>query len=403
MGSVLRALLLTLPSLLRSNAALRAEILALRHQVTVLQRQLGGRRVRLERADRILWVWLLRLWSDWRSPLVIVQPETVLRWHRQGFRLYWRWKSRPRRPGRPRISQEIQELIRKMADANPTWGAPRIHGELLTLGIRVSESTVSKYLPRRRKPPSQGWRTFLANHLHEAIAVDFAVVPTVTFQILFVFVVLSLERRKVLHLNVTTHPSAQWTAQQVVEACAWNQTPSYLIRDRDGIYGDTFRRRVCFPRHRRDPDRATLPLAERLRRALHRLLAPGVLGSRARPERAAMPPDPLGLRPVLQPLTHPSGAREGRARASRGPRPGARGGRRASPRSAASTIATSGGPLDQGRMTFREGQVVEKNVRLTVEDIRERSPILREMEAAGQIKIAGALYDMKTGAIQLLD
>jgi transposase InsO family protein len=132
-----------------------------------------------------------------------------------------------------------------MADANPTWGAPRIHGELLKLGIAVSQSTVSKYLLRRRKPPSQGWRTFLANHLHEAIAVDFAVVPTVTFQILFVFVVLSLERRRLLHLNVTAHPTAAWTAQQVVEACAWNQTPSYLIRDRDGIYGDAFRRRVA--------------------------------------------------------------------------------------------------------------------------------------------------------------
>jgi transposase InsO family protein len=133
-----------------------------------------------------------------------------------------------------------------MARANPTWGAPRIHGELLMFGIRVSESTVSTYLPHRRKPPSQGWRTFLANHLHRAIAVDFAVVPTVGFQILFVFVVLSLERRKALHLNVTTHPSAQWTAQQIVEACAWKQTPSYLIRDRDGIYGDTFRRRVAY-------------------------------------------------------------------------------------------------------------------------------------------------------------
>lgn len=243
MGSVIRALLLTLPSLLRSDTALRAEILALRHKVTVLQRQLGGRRVRLERTDWILWVWLLRLWGDWRNSLLIVQPETVLRWHRQGFRLHWRWKSCPRGPRRPRTSREIQELIRKMARGNPTWGAPRIRGELLMLGIRVSESTVSTYPPRRRKPPSQSWRTFLANHLQEAIAVDFAVVPTVAFQILFVFVVLSLERRKVLHLNVTSHPSAQWTAQQIVEACAWKQAPSYLIRD--GIYGDTCRRRVA--------------------------------------------------------------------------------------------------------------------------------------------------------------
>jgi transposase InsO family protein len=132
-----------------------------------------------------------------------------------------------------------------MADANPIWGAPRIHGELLKLGIRVAESTVSKYLPRCRKPPSRGWRTFLANHLHEAIAVDFAVVPTVSFRILFVVVVLSLERRRMLHLNVTAHPTAGWTSQQVVEACGWNQTPSYLIRDRDTIYGDAFRCRIA--------------------------------------------------------------------------------------------------------------------------------------------------------------
>lgn len=245
MGSALRALLLTLPSFLQRNAALRAEILALRHQLTVLQRQLGGRRVRFERADRILWVWLLRLWRDWRHALVIVRPETVLRWHRRGFRLCWRWKSRPRQPGRPKVPGEIWALIRKMADANPTWGAPRIHGELLKLGIQVSQSTVSRYLPRRRQPPSQGWRTLLANHLGEAIAVDFAVVSTATFQILFVFVLLSLERRRVLHFNVTVHPTAAWTAQQVVEACGWNQTPSYLIRDRDGIYGESFRRRVA--------------------------------------------------------------------------------------------------------------------------------------------------------------
>jgi hypothetical protein len=140
--------------------------------VTVLQRQLGGRRVRLERADRILWVWLLRLWGDWRHALVIVRPETVLRWHRRGFRLYWRWKSRPRRPGRPKVSREIRALVRKMADANPTWGAPRIHGELLKLGIAVSQSTVSKYLLRRRRPPSQGWRTLPVRGVSTSAYVD---------------------------------------------------------------------------------------------------------------------------------------------------------------------------------------------------------------------------------------
>ena len=192
----------------------------------------------------LLWVWLSRLWTGWRQALVLVQPETVIRWHRQGFRLYWRWKSRQRRPGRPRISREIQGLIRTMHEANPTWGAPRIHGELLKLGFTLAQSTVSKYLPRHRQPPSQGWQAFLRNHLRETIAIDFAVVPTVTFRLLFVFVVLGLERRKLLHVNVTAHPTAQWTAQQMVEALPW-ETARYVIRDRDRIYGVDFRRRVA--------------------------------------------------------------------------------------------------------------------------------------------------------------
>jgi transposase InsO family protein len=147
-------------------------------------------------------------------------------------------------PGRPRIPRELVDLIRAMHQANPTWGAPRIHGELRKLGIAVAESTVSKYLPRRRRPPSQGWRTFLRTHLHELVAIDFAVVPTVLGQVLFVFVVLSLGRRRVLHVNVTAHPTASWTAQQMVEAFPWTPTARYVIRDRDGIYGDRFRRRM---------------------------------------------------------------------------------------------------------------------------------------------------------------
>jgi transposase InsO family protein len=245
MGTALRALLLTLPSLFRSSAALRTEVLVLRHQVVVLQRQLAGRRVVLHPGDRLFWVWLARLWRGWRDALLIVQPETVIRWHRQGFRLYWRWKSRPRRRGRPRISREIRELIQTMHEAKPTWGAPRIHGELLKLGLVVSESTVSTYLPRSRKPPSQSWRTFLRNHLRDTVAVDFAVVPTVTFQLLFLFVVLNLERRKVLYLHVTAHPTAEWTGQPIVEAFPWDCPVKYLIRDRDAVYGEAFRRRVA--------------------------------------------------------------------------------------------------------------------------------------------------------------
>jgi transposase InsO family protein len=175
---------------------------------------------------------------------MLVKPETVIAWHRRGFRWYWRWKSRRRAAGRPPLARDVVTLIETMHKANPTWGAPRIHGGLLKLGIEVAQSTVSKYLPRSQRPPSQGWRTFLQNHLGEMIAVDFAVVPTVTGQLLYVFIVLSLARRRVLHVNVTDHPTAAWTAQQMVEALPWEPTKRYVIRDRDRIYGEVFQRRV---------------------------------------------------------------------------------------------------------------------------------------------------------------
>ena len=241
----LLALLGALRGLLWRRAELHAEVIALRHQLLVVHRQCTGRRVRFRTSDRILWAWLSRCWPRWRQALVVVRPETVIRWHREGFRLYWRWRSRSRRPGRPAIDVEIRDLILEMHRANPTWGAPRIHGELLKLGFTLAQSTVSKYLPRHRKPPSQSWRTFLQNHLREAIAVDFAVVPTATFRLLYVFVVLSLERRRLLHVHVTAHPTAAWTAQQMVEALPNETNPRYLIRDRDGIYGAEFRRRVA--------------------------------------------------------------------------------------------------------------------------------------------------------------
>ena len=154
----------------------------------------------------MFWVGLARLWGDWREALHVVQPETVVRWHRQGFRYYWRWKSRGR--GRPKIDTEIRELIRRMCLANPLWGAPRIQGELLKLGIDVSEATVSKYMLRRCGPPSQTWRTFLNNHTKELIALDFFTVPTATLRVHFVLVVPSHERRKILHFNATAHPTA---------------------------------------------------------------------------------------------------------------------------------------------------------------------------------------------------
>ena len=183
------------------------------------------------------------LWSDWQHALLLVKPETVIGWHRKGFRLYWTWKSRSR-SGRPRIDPEIRTLVDRMARENPTWGAPRIHGELLMLGFNVSEATVSRYMPRRRKPPSQSWRTFLRNHANGLVSIDFFVVPTATFRVLYVFLVLEHERRRIVHFNVTEGPSAQWTGQQLVNAFPYDSAPKYVIRDRDKIYGANFVRRV---------------------------------------------------------------------------------------------------------------------------------------------------------------
>lgn len=186
---------------------MQIEILALRHQLAVLQRQ-TTKRPGLRTADRLLWVILSRIWAQWCSALVIVKPETVIAWQRKGFRLFWRWKTRGGKAGRPCVSREIRELIRQMSTANPLWGAPRIHGELLKLGIQISQATVAKYMVRQRKPPSQTWRTFLDNHVKQLVAIDFLVVQTVSFRLLFVFVVLGHHRRHAIHFNVTAHPTA---------------------------------------------------------------------------------------------------------------------------------------------------------------------------------------------------
>jgi len=186
---------------------------------------------------------LSRLWTGWRHTLILVKPETVIGWHRKGFKLYWTWKSR-NRGGRPPIDAGIRSLIRRMARENPTWGAPRIHGELLMLGFEVAEATVSRYMPRRRKPPSQSWRTFLRNHTLDLVSIDFFVVPTATFRILYVFLALEHERRRIVHFNVIDAPSARWTGEQLVNAFPYDSAPKYLIRDRDKIYGAAFVRRV---------------------------------------------------------------------------------------------------------------------------------------------------------------
>ena len=240
--AILRIAFFLLRDFLLSRSALAAENLALRQQVAVYKHTV--KRPRLRPRDRIFWVLLSRLWANWRSALAIVQPETVIKWHRQGFKLYWRWKSRAGKRGRPPIKREIRDLIRRMSRENPLWGAPRILSELLLLSYDLAQETVAKYMVRTRKPPSQLWRTFLANHVPDIAACDFFTVPTVTFRVLYVFIVLRHDRRQVVHFNVTSHPYAQWAAQQIVDAFPYEKAPRFLLRDRDGIYGDYFQKRV---------------------------------------------------------------------------------------------------------------------------------------------------------------
>ena len=203
--------------LFRSRASLEAEILALRQQINVLQR-LKPKRATLSWLDRLARGWICRLFPNACGALAIVRPETVLRWHRAGFRAYWRWKSK-RRLGRPAVSIEIRRLIREISIANPLWGAPRIHGELLKLGIGIGQTSVAKYMARRRGPPSQGWRTFLRNHADGIAAIDLFVVPTVSFRLLYGMLIVGLGRRQILWLGVTAHPTAEWISNQLTEAC----------------------------------------------------------------------------------------------------------------------------------------------------------------------------------------
>ena len=199
----------------KSRRDLVLENLALRQQINVLQR--GVARPALLDRDRVFWIALSRLWRSWRGALAIVKPETVVRWHRKGFRAYWRCKSR-RGPGRPTLDHELRSLISDMAAANPLWGAPRIHGELLALGLRVSEATVSRYMPKRRRTRrSQTWRTFISNHSKGLVAVDFFVVPTASFKVLYVFVAMAVDTRRIVHFNVCQMPTDAWASRQLSE------------------------------------------------------------------------------------------------------------------------------------------------------------------------------------------
>lgn len=240
--SLFPAILSFLRALFTPRLTLMAENLALRQQLAILHRT--AKRPKLRPLDRLFWATLAGIWKNWRSALLIIKPATVIKWHRQGFQLFWGWKSNSRRPGRPPIKAEVRALIRRMARENPLWGTPRIQSELHLLGFDVAESTVAKYRIKVTRPPSQTWKTFLRNHASQIAALDFFTVPTAAFRHLYCFVILSHDRRKVVHFNVTAHPTAAWTAQQIVEAFPEDTAPRFLLRDRDAIYGEEFRRRV---------------------------------------------------------------------------------------------------------------------------------------------------------------
>jgi transposase InsO family protein len=227
---------------IKSKMRLEAENAVLRHQLAVLRRRLQGR-VRLTNKDRRLLIVLYRWFPSILQVLTIIRPETLIHWHRSGFCCYWRWKSRSL-GGRPPIEARLRALIRQMSMNNPLWGAPRIHGELLKLGFEVAQSSVAKYMVKRRGPPGQGWLTFLRNHAPDIAAMDFFVVPTIGFDLLYAFVVIRIERRDLVWINVTKNPTAEWVARQITEAFPWDGAPVYMIRDRDRIYGGIVTRRL---------------------------------------------------------------------------------------------------------------------------------------------------------------
>ena len=234
--------LLVARSRLKSRARFEAEILMLRQQVIVLSHK-SRSRVWLRNIDRLIFVWIYRRFPSVLNAITMVKPETVIRWHRRGFRAYWRWKSR-RRGGRARIDREIRDLIRRMSKEIPLWAAPRIHGELLMLGIVVAESTVARYMTRPHGPPSQGWKTFLRNHAAGIASVDLFVVRTISFKLLYGLVILRHARRRLVTISVTSNPTAEWIAGQMTDAFPWDEAPRHLIRDRDGAYGPAYTRRI---------------------------------------------------------------------------------------------------------------------------------------------------------------
>jgi putative transposase len=229
-------------TIFQSQLSMKMEIATLRHQLFVYQRK--GKRPEIKPTDRILWSWISQIWPGWKNALIFVKPATVVAWRRKKFKEHWAKLSKNGKPGRPATDPEIVRLIRNMSKANPFWGSPRIRDELKKIGIKLAKSTIEKYMVKHRKPPSPTWRAFLDNHVRDLVSVDFFVVSTIRNTVLFAFLVLAHDRRRVIHFNVTKHPTAEWTAQQTIEAFPWDTTPRYLLRDRDSIYGQFFQDRV---------------------------------------------------------------------------------------------------------------------------------------------------------------
>ena len=291
--------------LLSGHQAVAIENAALRMQITAFQRK--RKRPLLTTFDRAFWITLRSLWRDWRRPLLYVQADTVVRWQRERFRRFWARLSKPQRRGRgrPRTAAELRRLIAQMAAANPLWRAPRIHGELKMLGIVISERTVSRILRRLRRPPNQTWKTFLHNHVGQMVSTDFFTVPTVTMKVLFVFIVLEHDRRKLLHFNVTEHPTGAWTAQQVVEAFADREVARYLIRDRDSRYSAEVRTANQIAGCGGDSDRTAKSMAESIRRATHRLNSTGVSEPLHHSKRSPSQENVVFLFPLLPRIENP--------------------------------------------------------------------------------------------------